>query len=282
MVLRRYSFMPFKGVEDLNEEILIKYSQFKHGSGHAALQFGTELAESFFQKFELEIVSNKIVVMESAYSFIRNASSIMTDHFISCLNFILFKKGLEPVERLKINRSLPYITDYGKLSKEKREELLKADTFSFDSSYVEGKMLLFLDDVYITGSHQRKIEEMLARYAIPTEKVVCLYYMELINSSVDASIESFLNMYSISTIKDLVSLILAEGNDYKIIVRTIKFLLFKTNITDFLQVVPLTIRKEIFNLAIGEKYHLKPEFKNNMLLLEESIGSNTYPLSISI
>jgi hypothetical protein len=65
------------------------YSKLKFGSDYAAKTFGYRLAESFFANYSEKILSHEVLVFASPYNYVKNAATIMTEHFINKLNHLL-------------------------------------------------------------------------------------------------------------------------------------------------------------------------------------------------
>lgn len=243
----------------------------KYGSGSVAIKFGKELADAFFNTHYDIIVSKNIVVMESAYAHMRNAASLVTDAFTDRLNDLIVEFNGKHVERTKINRIVPYIADYGKLSAKKRMKLLRKDTFTLDADFVKNKFMIFIDDIFITGTHQMKIEEMVESYGFDFGECMCVYYAELTNSAEDPAIESFLNESSIRDLDGLSSLISRDVN-YRVIVRTVKMILAEPDTSKmgpFLCSLSDAMVNEIYMRCLGEGYYKNPAFSTNFAMLRD-------------
>lgn len=270
--IKRFSLHQFEDRDTINFDPNA-YSRLKYGSGEVGKQFGEELAVAFYEKYYDVIATKQLVVSESAYQYMRNAASMITDAFCNKLNSLISELNGNYIQRIKINRLVPYIQDYGKVSLKQRVKLLKKDTFTFDYDYAKDKFLIFIDDIFITGTHQKKIEEMVEHYGIDTNECMCVYYAELLNPYEDPSIESYLNNYKIKTLRDLGSLMLND-KDYRIIVRTAKMILSyeDTKEVDALfDVVNKEILTEIYYNCLGEGYYKNPAYSKNFAMLRDKI-----------
>lgn len=270
--IKRFSLHQFEDRDTINFDPNA-YSRLKYGSGEAGKQFGEELAVAFYEKYYDVIATKQLIVSESAYQYMRNAASMITDAFCNKLNSLISELNGNYIQRIKINRLVPYIQDYGKVSLKQRVKLLKKDTFTFDYDYAKNKFLIFIDDIFITGTHQKKIEEMVEHYGIDTNECMCVYYAELLNPYEDPSIESYLNNYKIKTLRDLGSLMLND-KDYRIIVRTAKMILSyeDTKEVDALfDVVNKEILTEIYYNCLGEGYYKNPAYSKNFAMLRDKI-----------
>lgn len=269
--MKKYAVHKFGNRSEIPFDIA-EYSKLKYGSATVGKKYGEELAEKFFETYSHILVNEQLVVMESAYSFVHNAASIITGFFTDKLNSLLSEFNGKNVHRMKINRIVPYIADYGKLSMKKRAKLLSQDTFTFDADFARGKFLIFIDDIYITGTHHRKIEEMLKHYEINTENTMSLYYAELTNPSEDPAIESYLNTARIVTLDDLSKLIKKES-DYRVVVRTLKMFLGEKDVEmakQFLTSLSFKMICDFYHLCLGEAYHRNVAYSTNFALLQET------------
>lgn len=248
------------------------YSKLKYGSGEVGMKFGTELAEAFFNEHYDLLVSKQIVVTESAYQSMKNAASMITDAFINTLNKRISELNGQFIHRIKISRNVPYIQDYGKVSLQQRVKLLEKDTFTLDKEYVKDKFIIFIDDIFITGTHQKKIEEMVEFYEIDHKNCMCVYYAELLNPYEDPSIESFLNNFKIETLKDLKNLIDSDS-DYRIIVRTAKMILSwpkSQDVKELLFNLSRQMVNELYYNCLSEGYYQNPAYGKNFAILQDN------------
>jgi hypothetical protein len=143
------------------------YSKFKHGSKTVARQFGKIMAKRFWnQVLKNNLPDKQIIVYPSPYNFIPTATFVLKDYFIKYLNEYLVEANLPPVMEGKIYRSNSYITDYGTMSQEERLKAISDDRFHIDSTLAKDKILLFIDDIKVTGSHEKMIDRMVEEYKL--------------------------------------------------------------------------------------------------------------------
>jgi predicted amidophosphoribosyltransferase len=252
-----------------------EYSRFKYGSKRVARIFGRELADGYVQSEEfLHACQNdrQIVVLASPYSFIPTACHTLKDYFIARLNQHLIERGRRPVQESKIVRTHSYIDDYGEMSAEKRAELIKREAFYTDKLFLEGKHILFLDDIKITGAHQRGVEAMIYNLGIDRRSsYTFLYYAELTNLQEDPSIENYLNYADVT---DLVSLNdIIHNDEFVFNTRCVKFMLGSPSaeFATFIIYQSKAFRETLLTLATGNSYHLVPDYKLNFNLLRRQV-----------
>lgn len=246
----------------------VEYSALKFGSDAIAKKYGYELAEGFFNRHIDVLMSNSCVVIPSPYSHVENAATIMTKHFVNRINQLLVEVNGEHVEYSTIHRKVTYISDYGFLSKEKRKGLISNDTFYFNRQFIEGKTLIFIDDVRITGTHEEKLIEIMAEEKI-LNSTFFLYYGEY--QGVSPSIEAELNFSCIQSMNDYITLV--TNNECHVIVRTIKYLLGsnKSALERALSQLPYSFIEKIYYGSLGEGYYKIPAYQENFNLIKNKI-----------
>jgi len=196
------------------------YSRLKFGSDIVARQFGDEMAEAFFAKHRDLLITDRCVIIPSAFNVVEIAATILARHFLNRLNDLLSREGHRAVEWTTMHRSMSYIADYSFLPKEERAALLKADKLFINRDFIEGKVLLFVDDVTITGSHEHKVVNFLTEMGLSNPRIFC-YYARYNGERAD--IEAALNQASISNAEEYVQLIREPG--HHLVVRAVRFLL---------------------------------------------------------
>lgn len=250
------------------------YSKFKFGDKYVARKFGFDLAQGFWQELMniRKLPSKQIVVISSPYCFIPTATFAMKDYFVQKLNMLLIEQGLLPVEETKIHRTITYKEDYGALSAEERMKLIGKDGFHIDKEFVKGKLLLFLDDIIITGSHEKVIRRMLEQYGIE-EECMFLYYGELANKDIHPNIENYLNYAFVKDLSSLDTIIGDQDRGFLFNTRTVKYILNSDNqeFKDFMNKQTLQFLHSLYHLAIGNSYHLIDDYKENFQTLKKHL-----------
>lgn len=247
--------------DTFSEEIYHKYSRFKHGSKTVAREFGKRLAHAI--KDNLPKSSN-IVVYPAPYNNVPTASSSLKDYLLSQLSHTFYENSIS-VKEGKIHRLYSYDNDYGNMSKEERRLAISSDQFSIDKNFFNSKdILIFIDDIKITGSHEERIRELLERENI-TNEVIFIYLFEYTGQ--DSTVEHRLNHGSVNNLKDINNII---ANDKFIFnTRVIKYIL-KADIEEFVSFI--TYQSDIFqetlhHYSILNMYHTNPMYSVNFGIL---------------
>jgi hypothetical protein len=243
------------------------YSKFKFGDDTIAESFGRSLAEGFIQyNKSMLLENNPILVVSSPYSFIPTATFAMKNHFMNELNSWLYKNNLSVSKEVKVSRTITYKEDYGTLDAEERLRLIGKDQFYIDKNYVKGHTLLFLDDIRITGSHEKMILKMADEFSLDN-KIHLLYFAELSNENIHPNFENYLNYYFVKSLNDLHSIINVDR--FLINTRIVKFILnnSKSDFVNFIELTSLEFKKQLYFMSIGNSYHEIDVYKSNINLL---------------
>lgn len=244
------------------------YSKFKHGSLDVARKFGHELADRFIKDcFSKTYDERPIVVVPSAYSHIPTASSFMKTFLVQKLNKYLYENNYPIVQETKINRSVTYREDYGEMLAEERYKLISCDKFHIDKSFVENKVLLFLDDIKITGTHERIIIKMLNEYNIGNDCYM-LYFAELVNPDVCPKIENVLNNHFVKNLEQVDWII--KNEEFAFNTRVVKYILnAKSDDFDrFIEKQTESFKRELFYQSIGNEYFKFDSYLSNLAKLK--------------
>jgi hypothetical protein len=260
------------------------YSKLKFGSDSIAKEFGYKLADGFFAAHSEMLLKTQSVVIPSPYNYIRNAATVMSEHFVDRLNHLLINNGGHNVEWSVIHRKVSYINDYGFLDKEKRKELINGDVFHINKGFIEGKNIILIDDVCITGTHEEKLIDILNENDIHNNTFF-LYFAKYVNGTVGADIEAALNFSGIKTLEDFVQL--TKEPNHNLIVRPIKFLMNQKHV-DFVRIIDEfdhTFIQKLYYGCLGEGYHKIDSYKKNFKLLSQHravLGEPTMKIQVGL
>lgn len=241
-----------------------EYSKFKFGDDIIAENYGISLAKSFIENVLLNNpINEQIVVISSPYSFIPTATFAMKNYFVFELNKWLAQNNFKVVQETKIHRTITYKEDYGELCADQRIKLIGNDKFQIDTEFIKDKTLIFLDDIKITGSHERMILNMINGYNIKND-IYLLYFAELINKNIHPKIENYLNYSFVKSLDDLNKII--NGERFTINTRIVKYLLNSApnNFKSFIIEQKRDFLNLLYNMALGNNYHNIESYSENM------------------
>lgn len=249
----------FTELHDLDHNTRDQYSRMKFGCDTSAAALGRELADTIWKQYCEVLLTNECVVIPSPYNFVPNAATVMSQYVVKRLNHHLVQANGHVVGLTTIQRRVTYTMDYGKVDQNTREALLSQDQFYFNTEYLAGKFIIFVDDVKITGTHERRIEQELSRLQLPNSRMYA-YFAQYLGDR--PSVESHLNFSSIRSAVDYVQMLYDSANH--VIVRPIKILLSCADLPSELSKIPLRRIEEVVDGAYGEGYHRIPAFQQNL------------------
>jgi PRTase ComF-like len=249
----------------------VDYSRFKFGDDRVAENFGVSLAKGFIRNhLSLNPAANQIVVISSPYAFIPTATFAMKNYFVYELNKWLVESNLPVVHETRIHRTITYKEDYGELDAAERIKLIGNDSFHIDRTFLYGKTLIFLDDIKITGGHEKMIKKMIADFTL-TNDIYLLYYAELINKSIHPNVENYLNYYCVKSIFDLDGII--KNDRFAVNTRIVKYILSaeQHSFKVFIQNHNSDFTNLLYNMALGNGYHTIDAYRFNLNELKSYI-----------
>jgi hypothetical protein len=254
------------------------YSRFKFGDEMVSRTFGKELADGFIRDFLSDnLITEQIVVISSPYCFIPTATFAMKNHFVNRLNRWLVDHGGLVVQEAKVHRTITYKEDYGALSAEDRMKLIGNDSFHIDKDFLKDKTLLFLDDIKITGSHERMIMKMVKAYGLKND-IHMIYFAELVNKDIHPNIENHLNYHQIKSIFDLDEII--KSGYFSINTRIVKYILNCDfdSFAIFLEKQSVDFINNLYDLSLGNSYHTIPSYAKNLNFIKNYLNIKNYKL----
>ena len=268
MTHTRFAAHSFSSYEDTPFDVK-DYSRLKFGCDATAKKFGYQLAESFFAAHSDKLLANHCVVIPSPYNFVKNAATVMTLHFVDRINELCVEANGRHVEYCTIARKVSYTADYGFLSKEKRKGLINQDTFYINREQMRGKLLIFIDDVRITGAHEEKLVDVLATRRLKNDAMF-LYFAEYFGDQPE--VEAQLNFSAVQSPLDYVELTKTE--DHHLIVRPIKYLLGQdeSNFSLLLEKLTPKFLQKLYFAAVSEGYFSIPLYQSNLAALKVALG----------
>lgn len=252
--------------KEFEDEFYVRYSKFKHGSKTQARFFGKQVSRVLpFQK------GSTIVVYSAPHNNIPTASNAFKDYLLSYCAGVILDMGVT-VKQAKINRDYSYDDDYGLMSAEQRKQAISSDIFNIDKSLLkDSDILVFIDDIKITGSHEQRILELLEREGIKNDAVF-VYIAEY--SGTDPQIEHRLNHRYVNNLKDINDII--RNEEFIFNTRVVKYIL-KSDIEHFVSFITYqsdVFKETLFSLSILNGYNLNSKYKGNFEILKNLLTND--------
>lgn len=266
------SVYKFNSLVELPAIVRTNYSLMKFGHDQATHELAVALANTIFDEHISTLMTRECVLIPSPYNFVPNAATILTRHVVDHLNEKLVQVNGHVVGTNTIQRRVTYTADYGKVNRETREQLLSQDRFYFNEEYLEGKFLIFIDDVKITGTHERRLEAEISRLNLNNDRVYA--YIGTYTGS-NAAIESELNHSTVVNAHDYVRHVCAK--QHHVVVRSIKILLGtpREDLERAVDCIHFKTLKAIVAGAYGEGYHKIPSYQSNLEYIAHVANSST-------
>lgn len=253
------------------------YSKFKFGDFVLAKEMGANLFEYFKANFsdEFERKANSFLIYSSPYDQIPTSSYYMAEAFFEAFDSHIKVNGHSAlsIKLAKIKRNQTYSTDYGALSAADRYNLISRDTYQLVDKPTIETTCVFIDDISVTGSHQRVVENTLNESAC-TCRCIFLYYAK-VTSGICPSIENDLNYAYINCYSRFQNLLFSP--QFKPTTRSIKYILSLNlmNLSllrnEFRKQKRMAFLKAIVQLSYANKYNLMKEYQTNLHHLENEL-----------
>lgn len=179
-----------------------KYSGFKHGNKSDCEDFSSDLSKTIIEQLHNVFTEKvkrvgqcKVAVFGAPYNKVKTASSHLAARVTELLN--MYYDGTTcSFSELKIHRQHSYQQDYSAMSLEDREKSLSAETYAFVPPVKEIEeeydYALFIDDILITGAHERRIRNLIDREQFTVPYSFC-YFAYLQPGYCEPQIEDRLN-----------------------------------------------------------------------------------------
>ena len=207
------------------------YSRYKYGSVAAAETFARALGAAFCERRPELALAPRLLMASSPYGHVPAAATTLARRLQPVVNAVRTMHGLARAPLLQVDRISASAGDYGTLSARARDEHMAANALSFRRfrpEQVRDAHLLVIDDVRVTGAHQRCL--MRASENLPLAAQIFLYiaaFTGAVTGCVDPAQEDALNHAAVKTLDDLAGIV--EAGDFAWNVRVCKFALNPAN-----------------------------------------------------
>ena len=235
------------------------YSKYKYGSVSATEAFASALAGAFDDRYPDLTRAPKLLMTSSPYNYVPTAATTLARRLRPVLNAARARHRLPPVPFVQVERIGTSAGDYGTLSAGAREQLMATNVVSFRrfrSTALRGAHLLIVDDVRVTGAHQRCLAD--ASEELPLATRTFLYIASFADApigSFDPTQEDRLNHAAVRSLDDLGGIV--EGDDFTWNVRVCKFILAPSNrdqLPGFLARMPRWFVRDLHRNSRGDGY----------------------------
>lgn len=249
-----------------------EYSKFKYGSTWHSFAFGVELGKALWVWVKENVANGETVHLSGApYNNIPVASTALCNY--ACM-YLQTKCSSVDFKTFKIDREHSYDVDYGNMSAEEREALISQEEFYVDINHLKGEHVILIDDILISGAHERNMQRMVAGWS-KHYNVAYAYYAVLNDSACCPTIEASLNYAEIakdgSTFESFIFEASVTGQSIALNTRAVKFMLAMEQgmFNACVQAADDSLLNELLMYAYANKYNINPKYAANCKLLKE-------------
>jgi hypothetical protein len=253
------------------------YSRYKYGSVAATEAFARALVTALDDRHPELTRAPRLLLTSSPYAFVPTAATTLARSLQQLLNVARAGHGLPAAPLMKVDRIRTSAGDYGTLSAQARDRHMAANPLSFRRfrpDQLQDAHLLVVDDVRVTGAHQRCL--MRASEELPLAARAFLYIASFAapaSAGFDPTLEDVLNHAAIKTLGDLAEIV--QAGDFAWNVRACKFILDPANhdeLPRFLGRMPSSFVRELHRNSRRDGYWRMARYTRSHALVRAELS----------
>ncbi|MFC8596849.1 phosphoribosyltransferase family protein [Isoptericola sp. NPDC057191] len=244
------------------------YSRFKHGDGDVSRQYGALLAEVLAPELACRR-PERLVVTSSGFDVVPPAAHSLVAPFTASLRERLGHAVTVTVA--KVRRLRPSDGDYATMdTARRRASILDALDTSSTAAQFAGAHVIALDDVVVTGLHERAMDTALK--GAGAASVQHAYVVDASAFRGEPQVEAQLNHGQIRTVDDLV--VLAASPGFVPNARVARLLLGAPvgDLRPALGALPSPVVTWLTEVALGDPLAALPRFRAGASTLRDLVG----------
>jgi hypothetical protein len=142
-------------------------------------------------------------------------------------------------------------------------KLISNDSFNLKNDFEGNELLIFLDDIKITGSHEFVVKKTLKENRIKND-IFFIYHAILDNKNIDPTFENYLNYSYVKGVNEILKIY--SEIDFVLNTRFTKYILqlCENDINYFLSCTKKDGLEPIILASKGNKYDKIPEYTKNL------------------
>lgn len=197
----------------------VLYSEFKYGRRSAAELFGDRIAEQLIDQFHTQITpGEEIVVLGTPYKNLPNAARLLAITVERHLRASGFLSSYGRIYQDHVGEGV-----YSTFTQAERDARNGQKNRFFDPKKLEGRHIVVIDDVRITGSVQRSIAKLLADVPKLSLTIVNLAQLDPELAQREPQLEHALNHLAVKDLSDVLRLMMS--GDFVLVTRVVRFIL---------------------------------------------------------
>lgn len=248
----------------------VKYSRFKYGDTDVAKAYGQEMAvrlESHVLE-AAELNREPVVITASAYKMLPTAARSVAQVLYDRLHETGYKVDAGRIHRLNLTNG-----DYAAMTAKERESAMRQNGIHIDEEHFVKRHVIVVDDIKITGAHERSIREMFEGRDILSLTHIYVVQMDPRLVADDPAAEDALNRSWVNGLDQLTELIMDDPRAYLFNARTVKLILSApyANLDPFLRMLANEHIRKLYDGAKGDGYDLMSPYVTGFACLEAEV-----------
>lgn len=189
---------------------IAEYSQFKFGNGEVGDRYGRMLGGLVLCDSADLLANDEVYVTSSAYRIAPPASeSLVTPFIIAAKSAAKTAEAKTEFTRFKLSKAKMATDKYAYMSFEERSRTLQHDLILPDGLGLEGKHVIILDDIRVTGLREAALQRLLKDAGV---KHASFYYvLDVPEGKRYSYTEALINTRSVKTIDDVLEMACRPG-----------------------------------------------------------------------
>ena len=199
-----------------------EYSRFKFGDGNAGHKYGTLLGNLVLGEPDNLLSTEEVYVASAAYRVAPPAAESLLRPFANAAGQTARAAGTDTIfTPFKVSKTRMMTGNYAGMSFEERSRTIQNDLTLPEGLNLEGKKVVILDDIRVTGLREAALEQLLERAGV--EHTSFYYVLNVPHGKNFPQTEALINIRAVRTIDDVLTL--ATQANFIPNVRLCKFIL---------------------------------------------------------
>ncbi|HKR81436.1 MAG TPA: phosphoribosyltransferase family protein [Candidatus Saccharimonadales bacterium] len=189
---------------------IAEYSRFKFGDGEAGNKYGTMLGDLVLSDTTELLEDGEVYVASSAYRVAPPASESLLAPFVAAAGLAAKSMDADTAfTRFKISKAKLATDNYAGMSFEERSRTLQSDLILPDDADFEGKHVVILDDIRVTGLREAALKQLLENAGV--EHTSFYYVLNVPEGRAYPQTEAVINTRSVKTVDDVLEMACQPG-----------------------------------------------------------------------
>lgn len=187
-----------------------EYSRFKFGDGEVGSKYGTLLGRLVLSDTPELLENDNVYVASSAYRVAPPASESLLVPFLASAQSATASTGVDTTfTRFKISKAKLATDNYAGMSFEERAKTLQSDLILPCDIDFEGKHVIILDDIRVTGLREAALKRLLGKAGV--EHASFYYVLDVPEGRMYSQTEAVINIRSVKTVDDVLEMACQPG-----------------------------------------------------------------------